>query len=110
MVTVWLDPPRAVVQAAGVSTRVAWGWGTATPGRWLIPFVMTPTEYRRLRRLLQRERQKGVVALDQLTDLVLRDTDDAEPVPGPEGVGRERVGADRGAGSWGGGLRGGPAR
>ena len=59
---------------------------------------MTPTEYRRLRRLLQRERQKGVVALDQLTDLVLRDTDDAEPVSGPEGVGRERVGADRGAG------------
>ena len=71
---------------------------------------MTPTEYRHLRRLLQRERQKGVVALDRLTDLVLRDTDDAEPVPGPEGVGRERVGADRGAGSWGGGLRGGPAR
>ncbi|MDP7691802.1 MAG: hypothetical protein QGG89_08180, partial [Vicinamibacterales bacterium] len=28
--------------------------------------VMTSTEYRRLRRLLQRERQKGVLAVDQL--------------------------------------------
>ena len=74
------------------------------------PFVMTPTDYRRLRRLLQRERQKGVAALDQLTDLALRAADDAEPVPGPEGVGRDRVGDDRGAGPWGRRLSDRPAR
>ena len=71
---------------------------------------MTPTEYRRLRRLLQRERQKGVVALDRLTELVLRAACDVEPVPSPEGVGRDRVGADRGTGHWGGRLPGSPAR
>ena len=76
-----------------------------TPGRRFIPFVMTPTEYRRLRRLLQRERQKGVEALDQLTDLALRAADDPEPVPGPEDEGR-----DRGGEHWGGRLPGGPAR
>ena len=94
MVPVSLDPPWAVVQAAGVSTRVAWGWGTATPGCWLIPFVMTPTEYRRLRRLLQRERQKGVVAFDQLTDLVLRDTDDVVADSGEEDCGAVRLASE----------------
>ena len=68
---------------------------------------MTPTEYRRLRRLLQRERQKGVVALDQLADRALRDTDpDTQPVP----VGRDPVSVERGAGHWGGRLPDSPAR
>jgi hypothetical protein len=75
---------------------------------------MTPTDYRRLRRLLQRERQKGVVAFDQLTDLALRATDDVDahvdPVPGPEGVRRDRLGADRDARHWGGRFPGGPVR
>ena len=31
-------------------------------------FAMTAAEFRRLRRMLQRERQKGLLALDLLTD------------------------------------------
>ena len=71
---------------------------------------MTPTEYRRLRRLLQRERQKGVAALDQLIDLVLRAAGDVEPLPSSEGVGHDRVSADRSTGHREGRLPGSPAR
>ena len=60
---------------------------------------MTPTEHRRLRRLLQRERQKGVVAFDQVVDLATRT---AEMAPGQslEGADHDRAGADRGADHW----------
>jgi hypothetical protein len=46
---------------------------------------------------LQRGRQPGVVAFDQLIDpAALRAADEMEPVQGPEGVGSDRVGADLG--------------
>ena len=71
---------------------------------------MTPTKYRRLRRRLQRERQKGVVAVDQLTDLALRAADAVKTDHDRDRVGSGRVGVDGGDGHWGGRLLGGPSR
>ena len=66
---------------------------------------MTPIDYRRLRRLLQRERQKGVLAFDQLIDQLSRTAESAEPDQGSE-----RVEHDRAAGGCDRRLESGPAR
>ena len=46
---------------------------------------MTAVEYRRLRRMLQRERQKGLLALDLLTDVAAQN-DRVVDEPGVSGV------------------------
>ncbi|HJN46401.1 MAG TPA: hypothetical protein QF572_19725 [Vicinamibacterales bacterium] len=71
---------------------------------------MTSTEYRRLRRLLQRERQKGVLAVDQLIDLAGRAAEQEVSDLRPEPEDRGRSVATRGAGEWGSRPPGGAVR
>ena len=69
------------------------------------PLAMTPIDHRRLRRLLQRERQKGVLAFDQLIDQLSPTAESAE-----RDQGSERVEHDRAVGRWARRLESGPAR
>ena len=72
--------------------------------------AMTPTEYRRLRRQLQRERQKGVLAVDQLIDLARRAAERESSDSRSEPEDRDRPGVTPGSGQWRRRTQGGAAR